>query len=76
MPAIKDIARIRTFEGQKAGIRRAVGLLCSALRYPGDAFRCLSSVGVTFTRRQLFIIKILSIRPVWAQRFMLWLMRA
>jgi len=75
MPKIKDVAKIRSFESQKAGMRQAVSAISAALDSPDRQVRNLARVGITFTRWQMFLVWILSIRLAWTQKYMFWLIR-
>jgi hypothetical protein len=68
--------RIRSWIGQKEGLRQAVSMFANALHNPADGLRALSRVGVSFSRKQRFIISVLyRVKPVWAQRLMLFWMK-
>ena len=69
--------RVRSWEGQKESGRKAVKMLCDALRSPMVSFAVLRRVGVTFTWRQKFLIKFFLWlnKPGWAQRLMLYFMK-
>jgi hypothetical protein len=67
--------RVRSFDGQKEEMRRAVRLIADALKFP--EFGAFMRPGVTFTRWQFLRIKFYFWlgKPGWAQSVILDIMR-